>query len=256
MKIFKTIAYAAVCLLLASAVVFPVLHMLLNSLMVGGHFSFDSYYRILVRAPDYLLKFWNSMILSLAVLLLQIFVSALAAFSLSKCVFRGKRIVFIAFVVLMLLPVQTVLVPNYIVFSHLKLLNTWWPLIVSGAFTPFGAVLMTQAFRAVPGEYIEAAQLEGAGTLRILWELVLPVARGGAISLVLLAFIDAWNMVEQPVAFISDAAQYPLSVFLAYFNQQNLTLSFACGILSLLPGLLLFLYYRDELAEGIEYRGL
>jgi multiple sugar transport system permease protein len=230
--------------------------MLINSLVSGGRFSLGGYYQVLVRTPGYLLKFWNSMILSLAIVLLQIFVSALAAFSLSKCAFRGRRAVFMAFVALMLLPVQTVLVPNFIVFLRLELLDTWWPLIVSGAFSPFGAVLMTQAFRAVPNECIEAAQLEGAGTLRILWELIVPVARGGAISLALLAFIDAWNMVEQPVAFISNTAQYPLSVFLAYFNQSGLSLSFACGILSIVPGLLLFLYYRDALAEGIEYMGL
>ena len=244
------------CLIVSTLIAFPVAYMLLSSFTSGGKLSFNGYYQLFLRQPDYLLKFWNSMILSLAILLIQFVVSCLAAFALSKCTFRGRRAVFIGLIVLMMLPVQTVLVPNYVVFSRLDLLNTWWPLIVSGAFSPFGTILMTQAFFSVPNELIEAAQIDGAGPLRILAELVVPVARGGAISLLILAFIDAWNMVEQPVAFISNPAQYPLSVFLAFFNQTNLTLSFACGILSLIPGFLLFLYYRDTLAEGVEFHGI
>jgi multiple sugar transport system permease protein len=158
--------------------------------------------------------------------------------------------------VLILLPLHAILVPNYIVFDALGLLDTWWPLIVPGILTPFGALLMTQVFRSVPNEIIEAARLDGAGTLRVIVQIVSPIGKGGLVSLVLLTFIDAWNMVEQPVAFLSDPLKYPLSVFLAYFNMKDIALSFACGVLALLPGLLLFLYYRDELAEGIEFTGL
>lgn len=240
----------------AIVIAFPVVYMILSSLFIDGRFSLDSYYQILLRRPDFILKFWNSFILSLMIVLVQFIVSCLAAFALAKYSFRGKRTVFVVLMVLMMLPAQTVLVPNYIVFSRLDLLNTWWPLVVSGSFSPFGAVLMAQAFRAVPNEILEAAQLDGAKPLRILWNLVVPVAHGGAISLVILSFIDAWNMVEQPIAFISDKSLYPLSVFLAFFNQENQALSFACGALSLVPGLLLFLYYRDILAEGIKYHGI
>jgi multiple sugar transport system permease protein len=236
-------------------VIFPVLYMFLGSLIKDGTFSLDSYYQILLRHPYFLPKFWISLILSFAIVLGQLVVSCLAGFAFAKYSFFGKRMLFIMLIVLMLLPVQAVLVPNYIVFGNLGLLGTWWPLLAAGIFTPFGAFLMTHVFRSVPDELIEAAMLEGAGLPRILCDIMAPVARAGVISLIILSFIDAWNMVEQPVAFLSDTSKYPLGVFLAYFNSENLPLSFACGVLALLPGFLLFLFYRDELTRGLTYTG-
>lgn len=270
----KNICLTIIGILIMVLVVFPVLYMVLNSLMspdeinayygsgqaemhlIPDKISLESYYRILLYTPDYLTKFWNSMLLSGVIVFAQFIFSAMAAFAFAKYKFKGRKILFFALIVMMLLPVQSVIVPNYLLFDNLKMINTWWTLILSGSFMPMGTVLLTQAFKSVPDELIEAARLDGAGTLRILFQLMLPVAKGGVISLLLLTFIDAWNMVEQPIAFLTEEIQYPLSVFLAYFNQQNLALSFACGVLALLPGLLLFLYYRDELADGIEYTGI
>ena len=86
--------------------------------------------------------------------------------------------------------------------------------------------------------------------------MLVPAGKGGAISLVLLSFIDAWNMVEQPMVFLSDPIRYPLSVFLATVSQQNFSLSFACGVLAMMPVLLLFLFFNEELVEGIEFSGI
>ena len=85
---------------------------------------------------------------------------------------------------------------------------------------------------------------------------MIPAAQSGVVSLALLAFIDAWNMVEQPITFLQDTARYPLSVFLASVNSENFSLSFACGVLALLPVLLLFLFFQKELVQGIEFSGL
>lgn len=255
-------------------IIFPVMYMLLNAFMkpseinsyysgsggalfhmIPDEFSLISFYQVFLRRPNFLIKFWNSLILSGAIVFCQFVVSSLAGFAFAKYNFRGKRRLFFILIILMLLPLQAIIVPNYILFDRLNLLNTWWPLIISGTFTPFGTFLMTQVFKAVPNEIIEAARLDGAGTLRVIRQIMLPVGKVGLISLVILTFIDAWNMVEQPIAFLTDKSLYPLSVFLANFNEQNLALSFTCGVLALLPGLLLFLYYRDELAEGIAFSG-
>lgn len=270
----KKLCLTLLCGIIMIAVVFPVLYMLLNAFMkpseinayyadAGGtvfhmlpdEFSLMSFYQILFRQPQYLSKFWNSMILSGVIVIGQFVVSSLAGFAFAKYEFRYKRGLFFVLIILMLLPLQAIIVPNYVLFNRIKLLDTWWPLIIAGTFTPFGTFLMTQVFKAVPNEIIEAARLDGAGTLRIIRQIMLPVGKVGLVSLIILTFIDAWNMVEQPVAFLTDKAQYPLSVFLAYFNKENLALSFACGVLALLPGLLLFLFYRDELAEGIQFTG-
>ena len=248
---FKTVFCCLIVLIFAV----PVLYMFLNSFIKDGEFSLNSYYQLLLSRPFFLAKFWNSLILSGIIVAGQAVVSCMAGFAFAKYAFRGKHIIFFLLVVLMILPVQSMLVPNYIMFDRIEQLDTWWPLIVSGVFTPFGTFLMTQVFRAVPNEIIEASRIDGAGTVRILVSILTPAARVGFISLALLVFIDSWNMVEQPIAFLSDASKYPLSVFLAYFNRNNIALSFACGVLSLLPGLHLFLYYRNELTQGIEYVG-
>ena len=267
------VCFTGISVLIILFIVFPVLYMLLNSFMssseltsyyadsasfhmIPDKLSLEGYYKILIHSPEYLRKFWISLLISGAIVLVQFVFSAMAAFAFAKVRFRGKKLLFFVFILMMLLPVQTVIVPNYLLFDNLKMINTYWCLIVSGSFMPLGTVLLTQGFKAVPNELIEAAKLDGAGTLRILWQTMMPVAKGSVICLLLLTFIDAWNMVEQPVAFLNEVSQYPLSVFLAYFNKENLALSFSCGILSLIPGLLLFLYYRDELSDGIEVTGL
>jgi multiple sugar transport system permease protein len=252
---FGNAVRAALCGLLMAVVIFPVLYMLLNSFVKGAAFSLDNYYQIFLRRTYFLPKFWISLVLSFAIVLGQLVVSCLAGFAFAKYSFFGRRLLFFALIVLMLLPIQAVLVPNYVVFDNLGLLNTWWTLLTAGIFTPFGTFIMTQVFRSVPDELIEAAMLDGAGMPRILCEIMAPVARAGVVSLVILSFIDAWNMVEQPVAFLSDTSKYPLGVFLAFFNRDNLSLSFACGVLALLPGFLLFMYYRNELTSGLTYAG-
>ena len=110
---------------------------------------------------------------------------------------------------------------------------------------------MTLIFQNVPTEILEAARLDGAGALRIFANIMLPVAKPGAISLLILVFVDNWNMVEQPMIFLQYPWQYPLSVFLSSVNTQNFALQFVCGILSLVPVTLLFLFFHEELAEGI-----
>lgn len=98
---------------------------------------------------------------------------------------------------------------------------------------------------------LEAGRLDGANTFQILTKIVLPVAKPGVISLAVLVFVDNWNMVEQPMVFLNKVTEFPLSVFLASVNAENFELQFVCGILSLIPVTLLFLFFHDELAEGI-----
>lgn len=260
-------------------IIFPVIYMIFSSFMsqeeissyytgiagagsgramlhlIPDKVTLGNYYSALLGTGDYWAMFWKSLLLSTVIVLIQVVISSLAGFAFAKYTFPGRRALYFGMLVLMLLPVQVTVVPNYILFSRLGLLNTWWPLILSSAFSPFGTFMMTQIFRAVPNEIIEAARLDGAGTLRLIWDIVLPVGKSGLISVVILVFIDAWNMVEQPLAFIPDPSNYPLSVFLAFLNEGNLGVSFVCGLLAMIPGLILFLYFRDELAEGIEFVG-
>lgn len=273
--------FAVLCLfvVLCTVVLFPVVYMACNSLMSPAevlryytaiyaqdgnavlHFipdvlSLESLYQVFLRRPDYLIKFWNSLLLCGLIVFGQAIVSCMGGFAFAKYEFKGKNVLFFLLIVLMMMPVQVTLVPNYIVLDSLHLLGTRWALILPAAFLPFGTFLMTQIFKSVPNEILDAARLDGANTRQVLVRVLVPAGKGGFISLVLLCFIDAWNMVEQPMVFLKDASQYPLSVFLAMENASNYSLSFACGILAMLPVLLLFLFFNEELVEGIEFSGL
>lgn len=119
----------------------------------------------------------------------------------------------------------------------------------------YNMVIFLTGLNGIPRECQEAARLDGAGHLRVLTHVVLPVCKGGIAALLILNFADNWNMVEQPIVFLERREQYPLSIFLAESFQQRGSEIFACGLLALLPPLLLFAYFRDELVSGIAVSG-
>lgn len=219
-------------------------------------FSLEGYYMVFLRSTDYLMKFWYSLFLCLAISAGQILVSVLGGFAFAKYPIPLKRGIFFVLMVLMMMPVQVTLVPNYIILDGMKLLDSWLALILPMAFLPFGTVFMAQIFKGIPDGVIDAARLDGAGTFHIIFQVAAPIGKGGVISVFLLSFVDAWNMVEQPITFLRDTLRYPLSVFLASVNQVDFELSFVCGVLAALPMLLLFFFFHEELTQGIELSGV
>lgn len=224
--------------------------------IIPNAFSLEGYYMVFLRSTDYLMKFWYSLFLCIVISAGQIFVSALGGFAFAKYPIPFKKVILFLLMVLMMMPIQVTLVPNYIILDELKLLDSWLALILPMTFLPFGTVFMTQIFKRIPDEILDAAQLDGAGTFQILFRVVMPVGKGGIISVFLLSFVDTWNMVEQPMTFLRDTLRYPLSVFLASVNEVNFSLSFVCGVLAALPMLLLFFFFHEELTQGIELSGV
>ena len=263
--------FSLLCLL----VLFPVFYTLSNSFMAPDEimehyqavstgngqasfhffaqsFSLQAYYRVFLATPNYLLKFWNSLLLCTVIVAGQALVSVMGGFAFAKYRFPGRRVWFLLIILFMIMPVQVTLLPNYIVLDNLKLLGTYGALILPAVFLPFGSFLMTLVFRGIPDEMLEAGRLDGAGTLRLLFSVMIPASKAGFASLITLCFIDNWNMVEQPIVFLDSKFRYPLSVFLASMSNENFALQFVCGILSLLPVTLLFFYLKDELAQGLD----
>ena len=156
----------------------------------------------------------------------------------------------------MLLPYQATLVPNYIILNKLNLVGSYLAIILPGAFSTFGVFLLRQFIIAIPDEYIEASKVDGASHMRIFARIIVPQCKGGIASLAILSFIDNWNMVEQPLVFLQDSFKYPMSIFLAHINQTQLGIAFACGILYMLPAVLIFLYGEDYLVKGIQLSGI
>ncbi len=217
--------------------------------------SFSQYVTALVKTPDYLLKFWNSAILTVPIVIFQTAVALFASYGFARLTGRLKEIIFFSYIVLMLMPYQVTLVPNYLVSEKLGLLDTRLAIILPGIFSPFAVFLLTKAMKRIPKTYYEAAMLDGAGELQIFTEICFPLVRSALFSVLMLVFIDYWNMVEQPLILLSDEQMHPLSVFLSKINTGDTGLAFAVAVIYMTPSLLMFLYGEEYLVEGITYSG-
>ena len=217
--------------------------------------SFSQYITVLFKSPEYLLKFWNSVIYVVPIVVFQLFVALLASYGFTRFQGRVKQIIFFVYVILMLMPYQVTLVPNYLVAEWLNILDTKWAIWLPGIFSPFAVYLLTKFMRRIPVSVIEAAQIDGANEWRIFTSICVPLCKSSLFSVAILVFIDYWNMVEQPLILLSDTEKYPLSVFLSQINAGEIGLAFAVATIYMVPTLLLFLYGEDYLVEGITYQG-
>ena len=226
-----------------------------NLKFIPDKVSFSQYATALIKSPDYLFKFWNSVILVVPIVLLQVAIAALAAYSFTRYRGKTKTFLFFFYVILMLMPYQVTLVPNYLVSDWLGILNSRWAIIMPGAFAPFSVFLLTKFMRRIPGSLIEAAKLDGAGEWLIFTRICLPQCRSALYSIAILVFIDYWNMVEQPIILLPDTTKQPLSVFLSTINASEVGLAFAIATVYMIPSLLLFLHGEEALVEGITNSG-
>lgn len=242
----------AFALLLSFISIAPFVYVLtLSFLPASGGVTFDYYYDVFLGSPQYLLRFWKSMGICLCIVAGQLVVSILAGYGFAKCDFPGKNGLLFILMILMVLPLQVTLAPNYIMLDKLGLLDTYSALIFPSVFIPLGTFILTQSFKSVSDDIIDAAKLDGCGLFRLLTKVVLPMNSSGLVCVTLLSFLDGWNMVEQPIAYIKDFVRYPISVALAYVPPTDPTLQLVCCILVVIPPLFLFTYFNRELVEGI-----
>ncbi|MBD5480010.1 MAG: carbohydrate ABC transporter permease [Lachnospiraceae bacterium] len=217
--------------------------------------SFSQYITVLFKSPQYLLKFWNSVVLVGPIVFFQLLVAALASYGFTRYRGRIREIIFFSYIILMLMPYQVTLVPNYLVAGWFKTLDTYWAIWLPGIFSPFAVFLLTKFMRRIPTSVIEAAQIDGAGEWQIFKRVCMPLCKGAICSAAILVFIDYWNMVEQPLILLSDAEKHPLSVFLSKINSGEIGLAFAVATIYMVPSLLVFLYGEEYLVDGITYQG-
>ena len=222
-----------------------------NLKFIPDKVTLSQYISGLIRSPEYLLKFWNSVILVVPIVIFQIAIASVTAYGFTRWRGRIPSSIFFFYVILMLMPYQVTLVPNYLVSDWLGLLNTRWAVILPGIFAPFSVFLLTKFMRRIPYSLIEAAKIDGAGEWEIFTKICLPQCKTALYSIVILVFIDYWNMVEQPLILLEDADSQPLSVFLSGITSGEIGLAFAMATVYMIPCLLLFLHGEEYLVEGI-----
>jgi len=214
-------------------------------------FGLEQYLEAFAATPQYWYNFWNSVVLVLPVLLGTVAIATLAGYGFAKFRFQGKQYAFKLFLILMLLPYQVRLIPDFYISSNMGFIGKRIAIILPGIFSPFGCYLMYQSIRHISDTTLEMAKVEGAGHFRILWKIVLPQALPGLVSLGILTLIDIWNMIEQPLILLRNEQLYPLSVELQRIGTEDLGIAFACASIYLIPVLLAFLAGKELLTEGI-----
>ncbi len=233
----------------------PYISEAVNLKFIPDRVTFDQYITVLLKSPDYLLKFWNSVILTVPIVVFQLLVALLAAYGFTRYRGRMREIIFFGYIILMLMPYQVTLVPNFLVSEWFGLLDTNWAIWLPGIFSPFAVFLLTKYMRRIPFSILEAAKVDGAGEWQIFKYICVPLCKGALTSVAILVFIDYWNMVEQPLILLNDSDMHPLSVFLSKINTGEIALAFAVASIYLIPTLLVYLYGEDYLVEGIAYQG-
>lgn len=223
--------------------------------IVPNSFTLIQYYEVFLRSPEFLLKFWNSIILTLPTVIGQIVISVLGAYAFAKIKFPFNKPIFFMFILLMLMPYQVTLVPIYIILKKMNLVGSYASVILPGMFSTFGVFLLTQFIKAIPDEQCQSAKVDGANHIQILFKIILPQCKGAVASLAILSFLDNWNMIEQPLILLENPKQ-PMSIFLSQINQTELRVAFAAGVLFMIPSILIFLKWEKQLLEGIQHLDL
>ena len=226
-----------------------------NLKLIPDMVSFKQYFTVLFQSPDYLLKFWNSVILTLPIVIGQIAIASLASYGFYRYRGKVKNLIFFSYIIIMLMPYQVTLVPNFLVSDMLGIINTRWAIILPGLFTPLSVFILTKSMRRIPPAAIEAARLDGAGEFKIFRKICLPMCKNALYSVIILTFIDNWNMVEQVLILLENAELQPLSVFLSEINTGEVGVAFAVATVYMIPPILLFLHGEESLVEGITYQG-
>jgi len=216
-------------------------------------FSLSQYYELLIRDTTVLRMFVNSVFYTVMILIGQAVVVPMMAYALSCFEFRGRDTVFFGIIMLMMLPFQVTMVPNVLSLRQLGLLNTVWAVITPMWFSPFYIFLLRQFMIGLPKEMLEAAQIDGAGAIRIYFHVVLPVCRPVIGAAVALSFADCWNLVEQPMTYLGQHTDLqPLSVMFNQLVSESSGFEFAGATIYILPALFVYLYFLKDILTGIQ----
>ena len=205
--------------------------------MLPAYPSLEALIELLLRSPGFFVMFWNSCIQVFPMLFGQFLIGAPAAWALARFSFPGKRVLSCLYLLLLVLPFQVVQVSNYLVST-------------------FPVYIMARSFEAVPRSLLEAAYLDGAGEAETFFFIGLPIGYPGMVTALVFGFMDGWNALEQPMAYLRDLRLWPLSLYLPDIVQDKAAVAFAAGLIMMAPPVLLYLAGQGKMEQGVAAYGI
>lgn len=271
----RTLAWHAGALTLLAVILYPVVWLVGASLKPGdeivgslellpGRPIADNYRRLTRGIADIPVStfFTNSLVLAVGSVVGVLISCSLAAYAFARIRFAGRKLLFAVMISTLLLPFQVLIIPQYVLFQKLGLINTYVPLLLGKylAADAFFVFLMVQFMRNLPRELDEAARLDGCGHLRVYWSIVLPLCRPALITSAIFTFIWSWNDFIGPLLYLNEPDKYTVSLGLKMFIDQDSVADYggmvAMSLVALLPVLLFFLAFQRHLVEGAATSGL
>lgn len=201
----------------------------------------------------------NSAVVTVAVTVLQILISSLAAFAFARLRFRGREGLFLLYLATLMIPAQVTLIPNFLIIKNLGWYDSYLALIVPGLFSALSTFLLRQYYRGIPLDLDEAARMDGASSLRIWWQVIVPLSWPVIAALAVFTFQGTWNDFLWPLVVTGSQEMRTVPIGLSYFVGQYSTawnLLMAGSMISLLPVLLIYFLAQKTFVQGITLTGM
>jgi multiple sugar transport system permease protein len=264
LKSLRLLILLAVCFL-----IFMPLVVMLSSAFKPDSQIYDFPMRIIPKTPTmenfsqladrFPLYTWNSVKLTFIIVVIQLITATTGAYAFSKLKWKGRDILFILYVVSIMIPVQSIIIPQFLIVRSLGLYNTHGALILTGAFTAFGTFLIKQYFMTIPDSYVEAAHIDGANDFLIFARIMLPLAKPVFATQIIFAFRYFWNDFFTPLIYLTSQNLKTLPLGMSDFTNEFYTYKgpqMAASFISIIPVMIIFLAAQKYFVEGVAATGV
>ncbi len=221
--------------------------------------TLQNYTQALTAFP-YMQWYFNTARNTVMIVTFSILFAAMSGFAFAKLKFKFKEIIFIAYISAMMIPGEIRLIPQFLLYRNLGLINTMWAAVLPWMFfVGFSIFFMRQAFMSVPDELLEAAKIDGCSIVKMFTHICLPLVKSSLIALGILTFTWGWNDYTGPMIYINDINKQVLSVGIATFKatySANYALQMAGATMALIPIIVVYLIAQKHFIEGIASSGI
>lgn len=218
-----------------------------------------SNYTAVLSDPTFLRWILNAFIYAAAATVLNVLFSGMAGYALSRMNFPGRDIIFLTTLAVMMIPLAVTLIPKFLVVNNLRVVDTYWALILPAMAQPFSVFIMVQFMKGLPRELEESAKIDGASVWRTFFQIILPQVRPALVAVAIITFQGAWNDFMWPLVALGSRDMYTLPVGLFYFKSAHYTqynLLLASSLFNTVPILILFFIFQRYFIEGAVSSGV
>jgi ABC-type sugar transport system, permease component len=219
--------------------------------LIPDYPTLQAYVEVLIDTPEFFVMFWNSVKIVGSVIVGQLLVAIPGAWGFARGKFPGRKLLFWVYMILMMMPFQVTMLSQYLLLDTWKIMDTFVAIIVPGIFSTFPVFMMYRFFEGIPEALLEAARIDGAGEMKIFLTIGVPLGLPGIISVIVLSFLEYWNLIEQPLTFLKTKSLWPLSLYLPNIEISDAGIAFVVSVIAMIPSLLTFWYGQDYLEQGI-----